>query len=261
MVLEATALIVDNSEYSRNGDFTRTRYEAQMDAVEYIFQAKRNSNPENTIGLISAAGNNPQVLSTFTSEYGKILQGLNDISIDGSISLNTAIQIAALTLKHRQNKLQHQRIIVFICSPIQEQEADNLTKLAKKLKKNNIAVDLINFGETEKNTEILENFIQIVNNPNEEASHLLSIPRELANSKLLYEHIASSPIILSEDAMSNAMSGGFGGNDDSGFMDFGVDPSMDPELAMALRLSMEEEQQRQERLRNQNNNNDGSSGN
>lgn len=36
---------------------------------------------------------------------------------------------------------------------------------------------------------------------------------------------------------------------DSSLMDFGVDPSMDPELAMALRLSMEEEQQRQERLR------------
>lgn len=47
--------------------------------------------------------------------------------------------------------------------------------------------------------------------------------------------------------------GGAGADSDANgtFMDFGVDPSMDPELAMALRLSMEEEQQRQERLRQQ----------
>lgn len=248
MVLEATVLVVDNSEYSRNGDFPRTRFEAQIDAVEFIFQAKRNSNPENSVGLISAAGFNPVVLSTFTSEFGKILAGLHDTTIEGSIHLNTAIQIAQLTLKHRQNKHQHQRIIVFVCSPISDSK-DDLIKLGKKLKKNNIAVDIINFGETDQNTEILSDFIESVNSEQENSSHLLTIS---PGPRLLYEHIASSPIILEEGAASGM--GGFGDSGmggDASFMDFGVDPSMDPELAMALRLSMEEEQQRQERLRQQ----------
>lgn len=255
MVLEATVLVVDNSEYARNGDFPRTRFAAQIDAVEFIFQAKRNSNPENTVALLSSAGENPQVLSTFTSEFGKILSGLHDTAIGGAIQLCTAIQIAALTLKHRQNKNQHQRIIAFVCSPIAEDQKDDLLKQAKKLKKNNIAIDIINFGESETNEPILNEFIDLANRnsphneSNEDASHLLSITPD--NNRLLYEVIGSSPIIL-EGGMGGFDDGFGGGNGmDSGLMDFGVDPSMDPELAMALRLSMEEEQQRQERLRQQ----------
>lgn len=37
-------------------------------------------------------------------------------------------------------------------------------KLAKKLKKNNIAVDVINFGEETENTTKLEAFVAAVNN-------------------------------------------------------------------------------------------------
>lgn len=247
MVLEATVISIDNSEYSRNGDFPRTRFEAQIDAVEFIFQAKRNSNPENTVGLILSAGSNPRVLSTFTSEFGKILSGLHDTHIEGTIHLGTAIQIAALTLKHRQNKVQHQRIVVFVCSPIQD-DRQELMKLAKKLKKNNIAVDIINFGEIEQNTAIVEEFIETVNNSQEDSSHLLTIT---PGPRLLYEQIASSRIILEEGAGGGNGIDGEGIGGDNGFMDFGVDPSVDPELAMALRLSMEEEQQRQERLRQQ----------
>ncbi|KAH3900064.1 related to 26S proteasome regulatory subunit RPN10 [Saccharomycodes ludwigii] len=251
MVLEATVLILDNSEYSRNGDFAPTRYEAQLDAISYIFRAKRNSNPENTLALISLAGDNPQVLSTFTSEHGKILSGLNETSIEGEIHVATALQIASLTLKHRQNKNQHQRIILFLCSPVMKESREDLIKLAKKLKKNSIAVDIVNFGETTTNTSLLEEFNEAVNNTNssEDKSTLLTLA---PGPKLLYEHIASSPIILEDSSNSNAdgmtMGGGGGGDD---FMDFGVDPSVDPELAMALRMSMEEEQARQERLRQQ----------
>jgi 26S proteasome regulatory subunit N10 len=39
-------------------------------------------------------------------------------------------------------------------------------KLAKRLKKNNIAVDIVNFGEEGTNTEKLEAFITAVNNNN-----------------------------------------------------------------------------------------------
>ncbi|AJU18038.1 Rpn10p [Saccharomyces cerevisiae YJM1573] len=249
MVLEATVLVIDNSEYSRNGDFPRTRFEAQIDSVEFIFQAKRNSNPENTVGLISGAGANPRVLSTFTAEFGKILAGLHDTQIEGKLHMATALQIAQLTLKHRQNKVQHQRIVAFVCSPISDSR-DELIRLAKTLKKNNVAVDIINFGEIEQNTELLDEFIAAVNNPQEETSHLLTVT---PGPRLLYENIASSPIILEEGSSGMGAFGGSGGDSDANgtFMDFGVDPSMDPELAMALRLSMEEEQQRQERLRQQ----------
>ena len=66
-------------------------------------------------------------------------------------------------MKHRQNKNQRQRIICFVGSPVKEDE-QALVKLGKKLKKNNIAVDIVNFGEEQFNTTKLETFIQAVNN-------------------------------------------------------------------------------------------------
>jgi len=49
-------LIIDNSEYMRNGDYQPTRFEAQSDAVNVVFQTKIDSNPENTVGIMTMAG-------------------------------------------------------------------------------------------------------------------------------------------------------------------------------------------------------------
>jgi len=70
-------------------------------------------------------------------------------SINGQIDLPTAISVAQLALKHRENKNLRQRIIVFIGSPLEGPAADekNMVKLAKKLKKNNVAVDVVCFGD------------------------------------------------------------------------------------------------------------------
>ena len=56
MVLEATLLCLDNSEFMRNGDYLPSRMEAQADAATAICGAKLSSNPENLVGIISMAG-------------------------------------------------------------------------------------------------------------------------------------------------------------------------------------------------------------
>jgi len=187
-------------------------------------------------------------LVTLTQDLGKILSSLHTLKIGGHIEFSSAMQVAQLVLKHRQNKNQHQRIITFVGSPIAE-SSDDLVKLGKRLKKNNIAVDIINFGEEAQNVEKLEAFINAVNT-NEE-SHLVTIP---AGPHILSDIILSSPVVVGEGgggfgaaaaasaaAAAAAASGATGGE-----YDFGVDPTLDPELAMALRISMEEERARQE---------------
>jgi 26S proteasome regulatory complex, subunit RPN10/PSMD4 len=47
---------VDNSEWARNGDFYPTRWEAQEEAANLIAQAKCDSNPESSVGLMMMAG-------------------------------------------------------------------------------------------------------------------------------------------------------------------------------------------------------------
>jgi 26S proteasome regulatory subunit N10 len=56
MPLEATMMIIDDSEYMRNGDYLPTRFGAQADAVNTVFNTKIDSNPENTVGIMTMAG-------------------------------------------------------------------------------------------------------------------------------------------------------------------------------------------------------------
>ena len=98
MPLEAVMIVVDNSESSRNGDYTPTRFEAQADAVHIIFQHIINGNPESSVGLMSMAGKGPEVLVTLTADTGKILEGLHrtKAKIRGEAHLATSIQIASV---------------------------------------------------------------------------------------------------------------------------------------------------------------------
>jgi 26S proteasome regulatory subunit N10 len=88
---------------------------------------------------------------THTKDLGQILKAVHSASsmISGSIDILTSIAIAQLALKHRENKNLRQRIIVFVASPVNGAAADekNMTKLAKKLKKNNVAIDIVAFGD------------------------------------------------------------------------------------------------------------------
>lgn len=96
MPLEAVMIVVDNSESSRNGDYTPTRYDAQTDAVNIIFQNVVQGNPESSVGLMSMAGRGPEVLVTLTTDQGKILEGLHRTkkNIRGSAHLSRGIQVA-----------------------------------------------------------------------------------------------------------------------------------------------------------------------
>ncbi|KAG2130442.1 uncharacterized protein EDB93DRAFT_1234060 [Suillus bovinus] len=247
MPLEATMMIIDNSEYMRNGDYIPSRFEAQSDAVKTIFQTKIDSNPENTVGVMTMANKGPEVLVTHSKDIGQIIKALHVTSskIGGSIDIPTAINIAQLALKHRENKNLRQRIIVFVGSPLQGQGADEreMVKLAKRLKKNNVAVDFIAFGDgVEEETSVLKAFVD--NTTNSDNSHLVSVP---PGTHLLSDVIISSSILSEDRGIPPEAMGDVGGASGSGGanFEFGVDPSLDPELALALRMSMEEEQARQ----------------
>lgn len=100
MVLEAVMIVVDNSESSRNGDYQPTRFEAQADAVNIIFQSIVQGNPESSVGLMSMGGKGAEVLVTLTTDPGKILDGLHRTKrqINGKSNLATGIQIAGVCL-------------------------------------------------------------------------------------------------------------------------------------------------------------------
>lgn len=236
MVLESTMICVDNSDYMRNGDFVPTRLQAQQEAVSVVCHSKARANPENNVGLLTLAGS--QVLAALTGDVGRVLAKLHRLQPQGTIDLLTGVRIAHLALKHRQGKNHKMRIVVFVGSPIKADEKE-LVKLAKRLKKEKVNVDVVSFGEDADNSAPLTAFVNALNGKDgggAGGSHLVAVP-------------AGGCVVLSEALISSPVVGGDGsGPSGSGMsqFEFGVDPNEDPELALALRVSMEEQRQRQE---------------
>jgi 26S proteasome regulatory subunit N10 len=154
-----------------------------------------------------------------------------------------------LALKHRQNKSQRQRIIVFTCSPIAE-DGKMLVKLAKKMKKGGVSVDIIAFGEPDDETvKKLRDFSEAVSGA--DGSFFEVIP---PSPNLLSDTLLSTTLLQNEGvggglgaASGGAAAGGAAPADNQ--FEFGVNPELDPELALALRMSFEEEKARQEKER------------
>jgi len=73
-----------------------SRWEAQADAVNLIFSAKTQANPESSVGLMNMGGKGPEMLVTLTTDFGKLLDGIHRTKIRGSTHLATAIQIAGV---------------------------------------------------------------------------------------------------------------------------------------------------------------------
>merc|ERR1711917_190871 len=229
MTLESTVICVDNSEYCRNGDYAPTRLLAQRDAINMVARAKLRQNAENTCALLTMANNG--LAATLTNDQGKLHSVLSRVEPGGEIKFGAGIRIAQLSLKHRMNKHHKQRIILFICSPIDDEQKD-IIKIAKKLKKEKVNIDIVSFGEDEENQEKLSQFINTLNGAEGNSSHLVSIPAGTS----LSDALRKSPII----------DGGDGGAASAGGFDMDADAAADPELAMALRISLEEQRARQQ---------------
>uniref|UniRef100_A0A914X4F5 26S proteasome non-ATPase regulatory subunit 4 n=1 Tax=Plectus sambesii TaxID=2011161 RepID=A0A914X4F5_9BILA len=174
-----------------------------------------------------------------TQENNKLFMKLHQVQPKGSAKFISGIRVAHLALKHRQNRNHKMRIVMFVGSPMNDVDQAELVKQAKKLKKEKVHVDVVCFGEADSdNSEKLTTFIDTLNGKDGTGSHLVVVP----SGSALTEALVSSPVCRGEDggAAPVAVPGG------GGAFDFGIDAGDDPELAMALRVSLEEQRHRQE---------------
>ena len=168
-------------------------------------------------------------------------------SIDGNAQFFTAVKVAQLSLKHRMNKSQRQRIVIFVGHPIREEVAD-CEDLGKRLRRNNVAIDVINFAHPD-NVPKLQALVSCANN--NDNSHFLDVPMGVS---MITNVLFTSPILSGEEgAAANVEMNGAGvpanlGGADAGgqFAEYGgINPDLDPELAMALKVSLEEDRAKQ----------------
>lgn len=230
---EACFLCLDSTEYMRNGDQFPNRLMAEQEAANLLVNAKTQMNAENTVGFLTTGGAACTVFETLTADVDNVMATLTKIPISGKrCHFGSGLLIASLALSHRTNPRAEKRIVAFVGSPVEETEQE-LEVLAKRLRKDDVAVDVVSFGVA-ANTPLLEGFVNKVSKGGN--SRLLTVPP----SGYLTDVLMESPILRGSDFVPD----GEGGAPPAG-SGFGVDPNADPELALALRLSMEEELQRQ----------------
>jgi 26S proteasome regulatory subunit N10 len=202
-----------------------------------------------------------------TRNIGTVMNSITkEVRVGGVAKFVDGLKIAQLALKNRQNKNQKQRIIIFVASPI-NMEIPELERLGKNFKKNAVAIDVINFGTENANNGNAAKLEALVNSANSgDNSHFVNIP---PGPQIL------SDVILTSSIMTDAQGGGADNADPElsaamaaslasasgapaaaaasttvggiNYADFGIDPNLEPDLAMALRMSMEDEKHRQER--------------
>ncbi|XP_055388796.1 uncharacterized protein LOC129617716, partial [Condylostylus longicornis] len=153
--------------------------------------------------------------------------------IEGDADVIRAVQTAQLALKHRMNKNQRQRIVLFVGSPVVASEKQ-LELLGKTLKKNNVSLDIISFGEVDLNSSKLQKLHNAVGSNT--TNNLIECPVDA--SRLLSDILMRSPIVRDSEADDS-------GAEPSVMNELGVDPTTDPELYMALQMSLQEERNRQ----------------
>lgn len=123
------------------------------------------------------------------------------------------------------------------------EDEKTLVKLAKKMKKNGVTIDFVAFGELDD--DVIKKLTAFNENVKSgDTSHMVTVPQ---GPGLLSDHLLSTPIV-NPDAPAGGAGGGGDAAENAEAFEFGIDPSVDPELALALRMSMEEEKGRQERL-------------
>ena len=120
--------------------------------------------------------------------------------------------------------------------PLSKGTEEDFEDLGMRLKKNNVSLDVINFANPD-NIGRLTAMVNAANDGSEDqpTCHFLDVPQGVTH---ITDVMITSPI-LQPDNIGMGGDGGAEGSDDP-LRAMGIDPSMDPELAMAIRLSMEE---------------------
>ena len=67
-VLFCSLICIDNSDWTRNGDYVPNRFQAQISAANIIIENRCETNPENTMGIMATAGKRVEMIATLTND-------------------------------------------------------------------------------------------------------------------------------------------------------------------------------------------------
>lgn len=216
---DCVLMLLDNSDFARDGDAFPSRLGAQLECATFVARKLNNENQANSFGLMTTAGQSCEILLTPSTEPESLFASFSKISIGGRSDICRAIQVAMLVMKHRTNKNQTQKIILFVGSRVQADEG-RLANLAKDLRRNNITLDIVNIC-VEENVPMLKGFLAACGNED--------------YGKLVHHPFSSKSVLESMQWGLYSMKGASAP----------MEEDVDQEYLMAVQMSLEEAEKTQ----------------
>lgn len=199
-------IIIDNTMYMQNQDYMPNRYVLQTEIITSIINKMLSSEFENAVGIVPIAQFSPNYLVTPTHSRKNILRFMSNLKLDHNHALFRAFELAHISNVHRNMAKKH--ILAFIGSPVDVECDDTLRKCIDKVQEAveaGFVVDIVFFGEARDYKDWFEAEIQS-------------------------ENFRCGVVNENDDMYSVTMS----------LISESVMEENDPELAMALKMSMEE---------------------
>jgi len=124
---------------------------AQQEAANEVMQLKFRTNPNNTVALISMGGAWPQMLVPLYRQRVTLQRQLYAMKPCGEVDPLTTLRIAKLVFKHSQGPRLTQRVMLFICSPVQHiKVAEHIHTVGEAMYRAHILLDIILLGTVEE---------------------------------------------------------------------------------------------------------------
>ncbi|KNH05497.1 hypothetical protein XU18_3468 [Perkinsela sp. CCAP 1560/4] len=167
------------------------------------------------------SGQSCMVHESLTDDQDRILSSLGKISSEGEMHIIEGLKIARLALMSKGTSRGQRKILILVCSPVQVSE-EELASLEILLRKEGVGIDFVNIGNPE-NDQKMKSFIESINK------------RENCTYFSIGEKDNMIDYLQKNYLQTNSTNTGSNQNE-----------TMDPDMELALRLSLEEENARRQ---------------
>lgn len=162
-------VIIDNSMYSINKDYSKERLQAQLDVVRNITEQRLNEFTESTVGIMTLGRSTTLKMVSPTSNKNTIYSYFQSIQRDESVHGGNAMLISRMALKYRTNPVQS--VLLFLGSPLDDENLMLTIESIEETLNNSISVSVILFGEALEHYALFKSTI-------EESSDFTCVPIE-----------------------------------------------------------------------------------
>ncbi|KRH93372.1 26S proteasome regulatory complex, subunit RM1530/PSMD4 [Pseudoloma neurophilia] len=203
---ETTIFIVDNSLYGQNQDYLPNRYMAQLNAINQVFSM---SPEKHLFGAVPIGQPTPNYILTPTESRNDARAFLSNLGLSNNLSIASNVTI---TERIAKNVSEERKIVLFLSTVLNDIELQDTIVALQETHQQKTTVFVFLFGDA--------------------IQYYIFFDNELSNGNCRIFCVQRTENLT--DIVTDALSG------------YMYDDEMDPQLALALKLSAQEAQQAQQ---------------